>query len=101
MIVYLPKDIDRISFKIVNNIGNKRDMELRVDEEIFTLDYETDGIYRSPEISIKNRNNLTVRFNCIEKKEMLNLLPERTTVKALIRRILTEFRDIFAPIFSL
>jgi hypothetical protein len=75
-------------------------MELWINEEKYAMEYYNDNIYSSPEIIIDKRNNFNVQFNCVAEKEMLNLQPELNRLYPFIRRIITESRDMIAPIFS-
>ena len=100
VIVDIPVGIEKVYFKIINNIGRSREMELWINEEKYAMEYYNDNIYSSPEIIIDKRNNFNVQFNCVAEKEMLNLQPELNRLYPFIRRIITESRDMIAPIFS-
>ena len=100
VVVNIPVGIEKVHFKIINNIGLSRKIDLWVNEEKFTMEYYNDNIYSSPEIIIGQPNNFNVRINCVAENKMLNLQPERNNFFPFIRRIITESRDMIASIFS-
>jgi hypothetical protein len=98
--IHLPEEIENVRFQIINNIGPSREMELWIDGQKLAMDYSDDNIYSSPEILTKDKRNFMIRINSVSELDMQNLTPERTSLKAIIRRILTEVRDILAPVMS-